>query len=247
MGQNRKITFILTSISAIIGVMLVTQIQSNLDPKQIGTPRSITELRTALLKETEKRKNILADIEKQEQLLYEYEFSLNEGESVSVMKEELARVKKLAGFTSVEDKGIVIHIKDNPYPAQLPTDHVGDPGEYRNTIEDVYLRWLVNSLFSNGAKAVSINGHRLISSSSIRNVADDIQVDTKTIQPPFEVKALGDPNTLISALKLEEIDDIFLTVNKQVHIEQRDKLTIPAFTGQRSIRYMIPVKAKGVS
>lgn len=246
--QTRKITFILTSISAIIGVMLATQLQSKQDPK-VSETRSITELRGSLQKELEKHKSLLADMSKQEKLLYEYETSLNAGESVEVMKEELERAKKLAGLVQAEGSGVFIRIIDAPIQVGVsqPTDFVHE-GSYQPTlVVDEDLRWLINELFANGAKAVSINGQRLISTSSIRNVGEEIQVDTKTIRPPFELKALGEPDNLITGLKLAGVEENFQLANKLVIMEKRDKLIISPFLGNRTIHFMKPVKAKGDS
>jgi uncharacterized protein YlxW (UPF0749 family) len=246
--KNRKITFILSIISAIIGVMLAVQVQSNLHPVKVES-RSVAELRTSLQKELEKHESLLADISKYNQLFYQYETSLNEGETITVMKEELARTRKLAGLVSLEGKGAVVRIVDNPpQPVQPSVD--GETASEDNQgssylIDDEDLRWLANSLFANGAKAVSLNGHRLISTTAIRNVGDSIQVDTKTIQPPYEFKALGEPDVLISGLKLEGVEENFQLANKKVIFEKREKLMIPAYSEQRTIQFMKPVKAKG--
>lgn len=248
LSKNRKIAFILFIVSAIIGVMLTIQLQSNLHPRKIES-RSTPELRQSLQKELEKHKSLLADISKYNQLYYQYETSLNDGESISVMREELARTRKLAGLVSLEGKGAVVRIVDNPTSSPPPVDGdlSAEGGATQNSyvIDDEDLRWLVNSLFANGAKAVSLNGHRLISTTAIRNVGDSIQVDTKTIQPPYEFKALGEPDVLISGLKLEGVEENFQLANKKVVFEKHEKLMIPAYHEQRKIQYMKPVKSKG--
>ena len=244
--KRRKITFILAIISAIIGVMLAVQVRSNLNPVHKES-RSIAELRTSLQKELEKHKNLLADISKYSQLYYQYETALSEDESLSVMREELARNRKMAGLVPVEGKGVVLSIVDSPqYLQQSEDGHVSSfvTGSY---VDDEDLRWLINILFANGAQAVSVNGHRIISTTAIRNVGDVIQIDTRTIQPPYELKALGEPEVLLSALKLEGVEEYFQLANKQVLAEKREDLIIPANQEQRTIRYMKPVKEKGDS
>lgn len=245
--KSRKITFILAIISAIIGVMLAVQLRSSMHPVQKES-RSIAELRTSLQKELEKHKSLLADISKYNQLYYQYETSLSEDESISVMKEELARNRRMAGLIGVEGPGVVLEVVD----AQPVEDHMMDEqmpapevGSY--AIEDEDLRWLVNILFANGAQAISINGHRLIATSSIRNVGDVIQIDTKTVKSPYELQALGDPEVLLSALKLEGVEEYFQLSNKRVLADKRDKLTIPANNEKHVIQYMKPVKEKGDS
>ncbi|TRY23799.1 DUF881 domain-containing protein [Brevibacillus sp. LEMMJ03] len=246
--KSRKITFILAFISAIIGVMLTVQLRSNLHPVHKES-RSIAELRTTLQKELERHKNLLADISKYNQLYYQYETALNEDESISVMKEELARNRRMAGMVSVEGEGIVLRIVEAQQPPADPavdgSPHEPAAGGY--TVDDEDLRWLVNILFANGAQAVSINGHRLIATTSIRLVGDAIQIDTKTIQPPYELKALGEPDVLLSALKLEGVEENFKLANKTIVAEKRDKLIIPANREPHVIQYMKPVKEKGDS
>lgn len=241
--KNRKITFMLTLISAIIGIMLSIQLKSNMNPV-VTESRSIAELRGTLQKELEKHKSLLADISKYNQLYYQYETSLNEGDSISVMREELARAKKMAGMIGLDGKGVVIRIQDVPFP---PPNQTIEPDAVPNVVIDEDLLWLSNILFANGAQAVSINGHRIIATTAIRNVGDDIQIDTKTIQPPYELKALGDPDVLISGLKLEGAEENLQLAGKQLVIEKREKLLIPAHTDAHVIRYMKPVITKGES
>lgn len=243
--KSRKITFILAIISAIIGVMLTVQLRSSLHPVHKES-RSIAELRTTLQKELEKHKNLLADISKYNQLYYQYETSFSEDESISVMKEELARNRRMAGMVGVEGEGIVIDVVDAHQPEEpIIDEHMPVPVDV--TIDDEDLRWLVNILFANGAQAVSINGHRLIATSSIRNVGDVIQIDTRTIKAPYEIKALGEPEVLLSALKLEGVEESFQLANKKVLAEKRDKLMISANNETRVIQFMKPVKEKGDS
>jgi len=246
MTKNRKITFILALVSAIIGVMLAIQLKSNLNPIQTES-RSIAELRATLQKELERHKSLLADISKYNQLYYQYETALNEGESISVMKEELARTRKLAGLVSVEGEGAVVRIVNGapePDAADASAETGGSAYPAQNVIDED-LRWLANILFYNGAKAVSINGHRLIATTAIRNVGEDIQIDTRTIKPPYELKALGDPDVLISGLKLEGVEENFQLAGKSVIFEKREKVIIPAHSEVREFRYLRPAETKG--
>jgi uncharacterized protein YlxW (UPF0749 family) len=244
--KSRKITFILAIISAIIGLMLAVQVRSNLNPVP-SESRTIAELRTALQKELEKHKTLLADISKYNQLYYQYETALSEDESLSVMKEELARNRKMAGMVEVEGNGIVLRIVDAPRHLQQAEDGHAAPLVTGSYVDDEDLRWLINILFANGAQAISVNGHRIVSTTAIRNVGDVIQIDTRTIQPPYELKVLGEPEVLLSALKLEGVEEYFHLANKQVLAEKRENLIIPANQEQRTIRYMKPVKEKGDS
>jgi uncharacterized protein YlxW (UPF0749 family) len=58
------------------------------------------------------------------------------------------------------------------------------------------LQILANGLWQAGAEAMSINGQRLTSRSSIRFAGDAILVDFRPLSPPYVITALGDGREL---------------------------------------------------
>lgn len=63
-------------------------------------------------------------------------------------------------------------------------------------ILDVDLQILVNGLWEAGAEAIAINGNRLGSLSAIRTAGHAITVNYRSLTRPYNVTAIGDPNTL---------------------------------------------------
>lgn len=63
-------------------------------------------------------------------------------------------------------------------------------------ITDHDLQILVNGLWYAGAEAVSINGNRIGTLTSIRTAGDAITVNIRSIGPPYTVVALGNSDTL---------------------------------------------------
>jgi uncharacterized protein YlxW (UPF0749 family) len=61
---------------------------------------------------------------------------------------------------------------------------------------DVDLQQLVNGLWTAGAEAISVNGHRLTSMTAIRGAGTAITVDYSSLTPPYTVLAIGDTATL---------------------------------------------------
>ncbi|MFF1816555.1 DUF881 domain-containing protein [Kribbella sp. NPDC058245] len=61
---------------------------------------------------------------------------------------------------------------------------------------DVDLQQLVNGLWTAGAEAVSVNGHRLTAMTAIRSAGSAITVDYVSLTPPYTVLAIGDTGTL---------------------------------------------------
>jgi uncharacterized protein YlxW (UPF0749 family) len=63
-------------------------------------------------------------------------------------------------------------------------------------IRDSDLQALVNGLWTAGAEAVAINGHRLTALTAIRYAGQAITVDYKSLTPPYVVEAVGNPDAL---------------------------------------------------
>ena len=95
-----------------------------------------------------------------------------------------------AGTLGASGPGMVITTDD------APDDQVGSGG----TILDTDLQALVNGLWTAGAEAISINGHRLTSLTAIRFAGQAITVDNVSLSPPYVVVAIGNPDTLPARL-----------------------------------------------
>ncbi len=234
MITSRRIPFIITMISVIIGFMLAVQFKSY--NTNTGTEsKDISQLRQDLQKVMEHHQRILTDISKYDQLLYEYENPLNQADSIKAMKEELDRIKVFSGLAMVEGSGLIISIEDQLYEDDQDNSSL-------STIFDDDLRYIVNELFGAGAEAISINGLRMTPTTSIRNVGENIQVDTKVIKLPYSIKVIGEPDVLESAMKLKGFEEYFLIINKKISLKKLDKILVPAYDGKGMIRNMKPLK-----
>ena len=55
---------------------------------------------------------------------------------------------------------------------------------------------MVNALWAAGAEAISINGQRLGPTTAIRFAGEAVLVDFRPVTNPYEISAIGDPDTL---------------------------------------------------
>lgn len=74
-------------------------------------------------------------------------------------------------------------------------DDAKDAGK-EGRLLDVDLQQLVNGLWTAGAEAISVNGHRLTSMTAIRGAGSAITVDYSSLTPPYTVLAIGDTATM---------------------------------------------------
>ncbi len=113
--------------------------------------------------------------------------STAEGEAIST---ELERLALLSGASAVTGPGLVVTLDD----AALDPDTDALVDDTR--VQDIDLRQLLNGLWSAGAEAVSVAGTRVTARTSIRAAGDALFADLVPLQPPYEVRAIGDPETL---------------------------------------------------
>ncbi len=104
--------------------------------------------------------------------------------------DRVSLLSTVAGTVPVVGPGLVITTDDAPHAGSA----VG------GTILDTDLQALVNGLWTAGAEAISINGHRLTALTAIRIAGTAITVDNVSLSPPYEVHAIGDPATLPARL-----------------------------------------------
>lgn len=97
---------------------------------------------------------------------------------------EVAEAELEAAGSPVRGPGVVIVVDD------------AESGEEDTQVLDRDLQELANGLWSAGAEAVSVNGHRLSSRTAIRGAGEAITVDYRSLTRPYRIEAVGDPQTL---------------------------------------------------
>lgn len=105
----------------------------------------------------------------------------------------------------------------------------------KNILKSSELYDLLNELKASGSQAISVNGNRVHQRSYFVVRGSRYYFDGKEISPPFEFKAIGDPETLYGALtmsggiinNLESIKNVTLVVSKeeQMTLPAREKIT----------------------
>jgi uncharacterized protein YlxW (UPF0749 family) len=126
----------------------------------------------------------------------------------------------LTGFVAVNGPGVRIRLDDSV------------DGDADGVVRDEDLASLVNGLWSAGAEAISVNGHRMTLLSGIRNVGTAIHIRTQPLKPPYIVLAVGDPNTLQAEFADTQSGLHFLNLmrsfNFEFDMDNADSLTLPA-------------------
>lgn len=224
--KNRFVNLFFISIGVAIGIILSLQIRaqpvgtSSSPEKQLAIQKSL--LNSFSTEQEELKKKLLSAEEK---LAAAKE--IMEKRSSRETQETLTRLKRLAGFDAVSGEGIRITLSDNPSVSRVDFSALNE-----NFVQASDLRDLVNALFLQDARAITVNEKRILPFISIQPVFDSILVGNFQIGSPFVVSAVGNPDALQEAVKVLHKRKI------QIFVDPQPAITIAPSDNPRSIKFL---------
>lgn len=158
----------------------------------------------------------------------------SEGSTVSKqLNDSLQKAKEFASLTELEGPGVTVTLRDSKKTTEegLPLNDL--------IIHDTDIIRVINELKNAGAEAVSINNRRIGPTSYVRCVGSTVDVDNVKFSAPIRIRAIGDTETLFSALNIQGgIMDEFRSLDPEmVDIEIVEKHRIPAYDGPTTFRF----------
>ncbi|MFD1677314.1 DUF881 domain-containing protein [Alicyclobacillus fodiniaquatilis] len=205
---RRRIVWGVTAICVALGFMLSAQISSR--PSYSGQSTSYIDLRTQVQEAAQEHQLLEDDISKARAQLDEYQAAGGSSSRLQqVLKGDEKSVEQEAGITPVSGPGIVITIQDAPTSVADPQAVATFQSE-----ADQFIAEIVNDLFGNGATAISVNGHRLVTTSSIRMVSGlsgigAVHVNGHPIAEPYVISAVGNIADMKAALTVNQLAELY--------------------------------------
>lgn len=230
----RKIHVYLTLVLLVFGFIVAYSVQLTMSGAS-NLPSSTNDnewekkvrLNEKLINEKETNENLEKRLAKLRMEVTAKEKELSERQTVS--KQMLSRLEELrmrAGLIPVTGPGVAVTLDDSKSAHTF--DNVAE-----GIVHDQNIRDVVNELFSAGAEGISVNGQRLIGGSSIRCVGPTVIVNDTKLAPPFVIEAIGDKDTLVSALRMPGgVIDILKQRTLEISINSSDKIELPAHVGE---------------
>lgn len=152
------------------------------------------------------------------------------------LNKEIAQQRIASGMVALNGAGIIATFDDSS-ARSIPEGE--DPANY--ILHEYDLRDILNTLWIAGAEAISLNGERIVSSTSLYCVGTTIICNATRLSPPYEVRALGDPRVLAAALQgspqMEKFNQRALVYDLPVKIEQSQSVLLPAYNGSFVFKY----------
>lgn len=137
-----------------------------------------------------------------------------------------AQATLAAGLTKVAGPGVTATLEDS---------EGGDLSE-QAIAHAADLRDIVSLLRAVGAEAIAINGERVITTTAIDCIVNTILVNDTRLSNPFEVRAIGDADTLARALNdpavLSDLHNRVITSGVRFSVSTETRVEIPAYAGR---------------
>lgn len=198
----------------------------------VGTSYAENGLKDEVLKWKEEYEKMYKELQnKEEELEKARQDSTMENSRLKELQQELDEYNKFLGLTEITGSGIILTLKDNDV-----LDTNSDLS--KALVHDEDLRQMINELKNSGAEAISVNGQRIVSTTSINCNGAIVTINGIKINSPFEIRAIGNEASLYGVIRpggyLAYMEDkgILATISKSSNV------VVPKYTGVNSPKYM---------
>ena len=224
--DNRRMRAVTLLLAAVLGFVVAVSVLDLRDQASgADSPRALLEQEVLDVRaETEGLEDRRTELEGQ--IASAQEEVLDAGGDDAAQR--LGEYEQAGGGVAMSGSGVVLTLDDS---APLPSGPGAGPGTV-NRVTDGDLQIAVNGLWAAGAEAVSVNGQRVSSTTAIRTAGSAVLVDFRPLSPPYEITALGDPDTLRAGVQDAEagayLSEISTRYGIGVSWTAGEELSVPA-------------------
>ncbi|MES9344237.1 DUF881 domain-containing protein [Cutibacterium acnes] len=143
------------------------------------------------------------------------------------------------GLEAVSGKALRVTLDDAP----LSENPDGDDANML-VVHQQDIQMVVNTLWSGGAEAMTIQGQRVISTTAVKCVGNTVVLHGVAYAPPYVIEAIGDLNAMQKALDTSEAVRIYKEYVSAYQlgwsVERAGQVTMPAYTGAVAVSHATP-------
>jgi len=194
--KSLKAQFYVAIVCIVLGLMLAYQFRAVKNYSNVIASQTVSDLTQQLNNAKKQKEGLEENIKVLESKIDEYERNAASTNGIAKsLKNELDRVRIIAGLTKVEGPGIVITV--TPQIQNLD-------GKETVPVSFMHLLLIINELNASGAEAIMINNQRIVSTTQIRDAGTMIVINDVRFAAfdKYEIKAIGDSTTLDVAINL---------------------------------------------
>jgi uncharacterized protein YlxW (UPF0749 family) len=150
----------------------------------------------------------------------------------------LAWLSKHVGTTSVSGPGMTVTLQDAP--KKVLEDNPDIDADWL-VIHQQDIQAVVNALWAGGADAISIQGHRIISTTGIKCVGNSVVLHGVPYLPPYRITAIGDTadlqQSLDSSKYIGNLKDYVLRFQLGYQVKPEQSVAMPAYEGTLKLEH----------
>ena len=209
----------------LFGTFLMIQIREGISMQEQRS--SAKEKHEAYLLQLDDLKSENDKLKEQNTLLAAQKDALTESvlneQGYSELAETLAGIRKLAGLTIVDGAGVTVTLSDSTITDMTDVNQ-------SSLIHSQDVQYFVDLLKSAGAKAIAINGERIVCTTSIICTGPTIRVNNSRYPVPFVITAVCDPDTTYDILQNDPHIIFRISEGVEIAFKKNDSISIPAFS-----------------
>lgn len=235
--MNKKtqslLVFALMSMALTYGFCMQVKTVNN-NGTTVNLTAAQSNLKSEILKISEKYDNLSEDLDKLEkQLELERQNSTSNNSELAMLEESIKEKNLALGLTEVTGTGVKIILDDGDTPI---TSNL-----FINTsdllVHDGDLINVVNELFNADAEAISINGQRIVATTAIECDGNVIKINGRKMGAPFEITAIGYPEYLSGISRPGGTIELLESRGVKVNLTKQNSIKIPKFAGTLKFTY----------
>ncbi|MEV8377407.1 DUF881 domain-containing protein [Kribbella sp. NPDC056861] len=148
------------------------------------------------------------------------------------LAKQLKDLSNQVGTVPVTGPGLTVTLKDAP--PEVVKDNPDVDADWL-VIHQQDIQAVVNALWAGGADAVSIQNHRVISTTGIKCVGNSVVLHGVPYLPPYKITAIGDRQKLQRALDdskyIENLQDYVVRFQLGYEVKNDASIAMPAYEG----------------
>ncbi|HEV2250799.1 MAG TPA: DUF881 domain-containing protein [Candidatus Limnocylindria bacterium] len=236
--QRLQHAFALLVPAVLFGFLVSAQWQGQQDRSSIAVRYNapLTDAAFALQKEQNDLKAQLQDLRAQLDQIQSN--AASQSGAASELEKRLNELKAQAGLSPVTGDGVMVQLDDS---------HTVAPGATnldQAICHSTDLTDILNTAWRGGARAISVNAQRVVSSTSVYCVGSTIMVNGALLSPPFNIAVIGPQNGVLGAFddpnQLRDIKARRDVYGLGFKVTRANAINVPGYDGALTVRVAVP-------
>ena len=232
----KKTAIILGSVCLILTIAIFIQIKTveSITNEEGISLNDNSELKDEVLRWRQAYRDAYNQLEDAEERLEEARTQAATDNIVDAeVENQIKKNNALLGLTEVKGSGVIIRLDEN---REANEEEIIDLNSY--LVHEGDLIHIINELYNAGADAISINGKRIVNTTSILCDGNIIRVNDEIVGVPIEIKAICYPQALYNLKRKGGYLSLMVSGGVIVEMEESDDITIPKYEGVYKYEYI---------